>query len=62
MTNLTNEQRMEIEQRIDNRVYYSDKYAIREMLKEDDYALYYFVEMAIDNIKTLRQIKDIFHI
>ena len=62
MNNLTQEQKQEIEQRIDNRIYYSDKYAIRELIKENDYALYYFVEMAIDNIKTLRQIKDIFHI
>lgn len=62
MNNLTNEQKMEIEQRIKNRVYYSDKYEIRKLIKENEYALYYFVDMAMDDIKTLRQIKDIFHL
>lgn len=62
MNNMTNEQRMEIEQRIDNRIYYHDKQELRRLIKENDYALYYFVDVAMDNIKTLNSIKDILHI
>ena len=62
MLELKNEEKIEIEQRIDNRIYYSDKYEIRKLIKENDYALYYFVEKAMEDIKTLRQIKDIFHL
>jgi hypothetical protein len=62
MRDLTQEQKQEIEQKIDNRLYYSDKYAIRELIQNDPYALYYFVDVALDNIRTLRQIKDIFNI
>ena len=62
MNNLTNEQIQEIEQRIDNRIYYSDKQEIRKLIKENDYALYYFVDVAMENIRTVSKIKDIFHI
>lgn len=62
MNNLTNEQMQEIEQRIDNRIYYSDKQEIRKLIKENDYALYYFVDVAMENIETVSKIKDIFHI
>lgn len=62
MRELTQDQMQDIETKVDNRVYYSDKYAIRELIANDPYALYYFVDVAMENINTLRKIKDIFHI
>lgn len=59
MRELTQEQMQELEQKINNRIYYSDKYAIRELIQKDTYALTYFIDIALDNIKKIRDIKNI---
>ena len=59
MKEYTREQRREIETEIDRLIMYHDRYEIRELCSKEEYALYYFVNKAIDDMSILDHITNI---
>lgn len=59
MKEYTREQMQEIERKIDDLISVHDRWEIRELCQIEEYALYYFINKALDQINTLEHIKNI---
>lgn len=55
----TREEIENIAREIDELISIHDRYDIRELCKKEEYALYYFINKAMDEIIKLEQIKNI---
>ena len=59
MKEYTREEMRDIERKINNLIMNHDIYEIKELCKKEEYALYYFVRKAIEEISTLDHIRNI---
>jgi hypothetical protein len=59
MKEYTREQMQEIERKINNLIMNHDRWEIKELCLSEEYALYYFVNKAMDEISTLEHIRNI---
>ena len=59
MKEYTQEQMRAIEREINNLIMNHSRYDIKELCKKEEYALYYFVHKAMDEISTLEHITNI---
>ena len=55
----TQEEILSIEKEMDNLTINHDRWSIRELCKKEEYAIYYFVNKAMDEISTIEHIKNI---
>ena len=59
MKEYTQEQMRDIEKQINRLIMFHEKYDIRELCQREEYALYYFINKAIEEISRLDHISDI---
>lgn len=57
MENYTREEMREIERKINHLIMEHNRYEIKELCKKEEYALYYFINKAIDEISKLEHIE-----
>ena len=59
MKEYTQEEKQEIARKINNLIMYHDRWEIIELCQQEEYALRYFVNKAIEEISTLEHIRNI---
>jgi hypothetical protein len=59
MKEYTPEERQEIERKVNNLIMNHDRWEIRDLCQREEYALYYFVNKAINEISTLEHVRNI---
>lgn len=59
MKEYTKEEMRDIERKINNLIMTHDRWEIRELCQIEEYALYYFINKALEEISTLEHIKNI---
>ena len=59
MREYTQEEIRAIERKINDLIMAHDRWEIKELCSKEEYALYYFVHKAMDEISTLEHIKNI---
>ena len=59
MKKYTKEQMRDIEKQIDRMMMFHERYDIRDLCSKEEYALYYFVNKAINEISVLDHITNI---
>lgn len=59
MKEYTREKMRDIERKVNNLIMQHDRYEIKELCQEEEYALYYFISKAMDEISTLEHIENI---
>ena len=57
MKEYTREEMREIERKINNLIMQHDRYDIKEFCQQDEYALYYFISKAMDEISKIEHIE-----
>ena len=55
----TDEKKRNLEKAINNYIMQHDRWSIKELCKIEEYALYYFIHKAMDEISTLEHITNI---
>lgn len=59
MKEYTKEEMRNIERKVNNLIMNHDRYEIKELCQQEEYALYYFINKAINEISTLEHIRNI---
>ena len=59
MKEYTQEEMRAIEREVNNLIMNHSRYDIKELCKKEEYALYYFINKAMDEISTLEHITNI---